>query len=158
MVQPLPHNCQRYVLLIMPPMHSSTAAVYANYRHNEAVHEKLMQRVRYFLRLGDLDGLLTQGINSLCDAILELARSCNTGVYQLAGPRRVSRLEFGLLAADIFGLDKSLISGISIEAFVGRDNRPRDCSMSNEKAAGTLSTPFLSISAGLREMASHVPP
>ena len=97
-------------------------------------------------------------INSLCDAILELARSCNTGVYQLAGPGRVSRLEFGLLAADVFRLAKSLISGISIEAFGGRDKRPRDCSMSNEKAAGTLSTPFLSISAGLRDMASHVPP
>ena len=71
-VQPLRHHCRQYVLLIMPPIHSSTASVYANYKHNDAASEKLMRRVRYFLRFGDMDGLLTQEINSLCDACCDL--------------------------------------------------------------------------------------
>ncbi len=69
---PLPHYCDNSVLLIMPDIHAATSLVYQNYHYDKAVCERHMQRVRYFLRLGDLDGLLAQGINTLTDVTMRL--------------------------------------------------------------------------------------
>lgn len=71
-VRAIPHRCQRQVLLIMPKIHVPTAEVYGVYRPNAGVNEKVMERVHYFLRFGDLDGLVVQGINSLCGTCLGL--------------------------------------------------------------------------------------
>lgn len=97
-------------------------------------------------------------IHNLCDALLELACLRNTGVYNLAGSERISRHDFGLLAAEIFGLDNSLIHKISISEFKFKDKRPEDCSMSNKKAARLLSTSFYNAKTGLREMENNFLP
>ena len=71
-VRDMQHRCQHHVLLIMPRVGVPTASVYGNYNHDEAETQKRLQRVRYFLRFGDLDGLLGQGINSLSDTCFDL--------------------------------------------------------------------------------------
>ena len=72
LVEPIPHRCQRSLLLILPRIHVSTAEVYQNYYHDESRNEDRMRRVRYFLRTGDLDGLVIQGINSLSHTCMKL--------------------------------------------------------------------------------------
>jgi len=61
----LPYQCNRSVLLIVPRLEVSTARVYQNYLLELERCEDYMRRVNYFLRQGDLDGLVIQGINSL---------------------------------------------------------------------------------------------
>lgn len=72
LVQPLHHRCHRSVLLIIPEIPVSTAQVYAHYQHESYRNQDYMRRVHYFLRQGDLDGLVIQGINSLDGACVQL--------------------------------------------------------------------------------------
>ena len=94
MVQPLSHRCSRYVLLIIPDLRVPTAQVYAHYRSNECRNEDFMRRVRYFLRQGDLDGLVIQGINSLdctCMELFEPIRRLREEIEQEGiGPLQIS--------------------------------------------------------------------
>ena len=72
LVQSLPHRCRRSILLVIPELSVPTAQVYQNYRHDAACSEDQMRRVNYFLRSGDLDGLVIQRINSLEPGCMEL--------------------------------------------------------------------------------------
>jgi 4-diphosphocytidyl-2-C-methyl-D-erythritol kinase len=77
-VEAIPLRCTRSLLLILPPVHASTALVYQHYLHNAAQTATQMERVNSFLSRGDLDGLVTQGINSLtkpCFKLFEPLRS-----------------------------------------------------------------------------------
>jgi len=71
-VQPLPHRCRRPLLLVLPDIAVPTATVYENYSCDKANVEDRMRRVRYFLRSGDLDGLIIQAINSLAGPCMQL--------------------------------------------------------------------------------------
>ena len=74
-VIPVPHRCSRTLLLIVPNLEASTAQVYRQYCHEERRCEDYMRRVNYFLRQGDLDGLVIQVINSLDGACMKLFES-----------------------------------------------------------------------------------
>jgi len=74
-VIPLPHRCSRTLLLIVPKLEAPTAQVYRHYCHVEKRCDDYMRRVNYFLRQGDLDGLVIQAINSLDDACMKLFAS-----------------------------------------------------------------------------------
>ena len=71
-VTKLPHRCRRPVLLIFSDVHAATKQVYQKYIYNKGAAEEDMKRMQYFLRLGNLDGLLSQNINSLAPPALEL--------------------------------------------------------------------------------------
>ena len=68
----LPHRCNRSVVLILPNLSVSTAEVCRHYKYDNDRIQDSMRLVHYFLRLGDLDGLVIQGINSLEDTCMEL--------------------------------------------------------------------------------------
>ena len=71
-VKALPHRCNRSILLIMPQVHVPTPEVFQNYFHNDDLSRDYMRRVSYFLRSGDLNGLVIQHINSLADTCMQL--------------------------------------------------------------------------------------
>ena len=73
-VKELPHHCSRSILLIAPDIHTSTGKIYQHYTYNNARVQEDMQQVSYFLRRGDLDGLITKGINSLTDVTMGLVK------------------------------------------------------------------------------------
>jgi len=73
-VKELPHYCSRSILLIAPEIHTSTGKIYQHYTYNNARVQEDMQQVSYFLRRGDLDGLITKGINSLTDVTMGLVK------------------------------------------------------------------------------------
>ena len=71
-VRPLPLRCRMPILLILPDIHTPTSLVYQNYTFQPDRMEEDIRLIRYYLRLGDLDGLLFQGINSLTEVTMTL--------------------------------------------------------------------------------------
>jgi dTDP-4-dehydrorhamnose reductase len=90
---------------------------------------------------------------NLCNALLELVeREDLQGIYHLAGPERLSRFEFGLKLAEIFGLDPNLLVPVSVDDVAFAYDRPRDCSLNHDKAASMLSTRFWNVEESLNDM------
>ena len=78
-VTELPHRCKRHILLIVPDIQTPTKEIYQNYVFEKANVEESMRCIRYFLRLGDLDGLIAQGINNLTGTTMKVFEP----IYQL---------------------------------------------------------------------------
>lgn len=92
-------------------------------------------------------------VGNLCQLLLEFSgRDDLQGLYHVGGNQRLSRAEFGRKLARVFGLDGSLIEPLSIGDHPFADNRPKDCSLSNARAANALRTEILSVEEGLGQM------
>ncbi len=72
-VAPMSHRPKQSILLIDPGIHVSTGKVFSKYTPDKQLNDDCMQRVHYYLKHGDLDGLLSQGLNTLTDATMELS-------------------------------------------------------------------------------------
>ena len=68
-------------------------------------------------------------VQDICTALLALAENRASGIFHLAGPERLSRLDFGYKVVEFFGFDKSLITVASSDLFGFLDRRPKDCSL-----------------------------
>lgn len=77
-------------------------------------------------------------VEPLVEAVHDLVRERARGVYHVVGDERVSKLEFGIRLADLFGLDASLIQRGRLDEGVGLVKRPHDMSLSNRKACALL--------------------
>jgi dTDP-4-dehydrorhamnose reductase len=72
-------------------------------------------------------------INSLAEAMIDLVELNHSGIFNIVGSERVSKLEFGQRLSKTFKLDDSLIHGLSyFNNQLGID-KPRDMSLSNNK-------------------------
>ncbi len=74
-------------------------------------------------------------------------------MYHIAGSERISRYEFAMETAEVFGLDRSLVTPVRMEDLkflVAR--RPRDSFLSVDKAKHELKVSLLNIREGLQEM------
>ncbi len=69
----MPHRPKQSILLIDTGIHVSTANVFQNYSPDGQFNDDCMQRVHYYLKHGDLDGLLSQGLNTLTRATMNLS-------------------------------------------------------------------------------------
>jgi dTDP-4-dehydrorhamnose reductase len=65
---------------------------------------------------------------------LLLALTATPGIMHLGGSERISRYEFGLLMADVFGFDRSLLSPISQKDLEMAAPRAADVSLDSTKA------------------------
>ncbi|EQC43369.1 UDP-4-amino-4,6-dideoxy-N-acetyl-beta-L-altrosamine transaminase [Bacteriovorax sp. Seq25_V] len=74
------------------------------------------------------------------------------GIFNIVGPEKVSKYEFGLKVAKAFDLNVSLINKGSIKDIGNLVNRPLNMSLSNEKAISLLNTKFLTIEESLELM------
>jgi 4-diphosphocytidyl-2-C-methyl-D-erythritol kinase len=64
-VTPLSGRCQRSLLLILPDIHVSTAQIFHHFQHDPEESDLLALGARTFIDEGDLDTLVTRGINNL---------------------------------------------------------------------------------------------
>jgi dTDP-4-dehydrorhamnose reductase len=71
------------------------------------------------------------------------------GIFHVAGADRVSLYEFALTTADIFGLDRELITPVPDTYFSDLAPRPRDTSFVTAKIEHQLSMTPISLRAGL---------
>jgi glucose-1-phosphate cytidylyltransferase len=80
----------------------------------------------------------------LSAAIRSLVAMRKVGTYHAAGPQNLSRYDFSLLIADVFGCDKSLIKGVSSEELRQKANRPRKAGLISTKIQQELTISFRS--------------
>lgn len=74
----------------------------------------------------------------LVSVVQELFERSATGLFHVVGDDRISKHDFGLQLASVFGLDASLISAGSIDSQPTLVMRPHDMSLSNRKVSETL--------------------
>lgn len=92
----------------------------------------------------------------LCEALVEtvhrLLERKASGVFHVAGDERISKYDFGLRVAEQFNLNPGAIKAGNI---VDRDDlvrRPREMSLSNEKARGLLGSGLGGVDEQLRRL------
>lgn len=67
------------------------------------------------------------------EAIWRLVEGARSGVYHVAGKDVVTRFEFAMLVADVFGLDKGLVCSVSSSYFHNLARRPANTSYDTSK-------------------------
>ena len=77
-------------------------------------------------------------IQTLIDQIQLLIKDKIKGIINIVSDERVSKYDFGVLVAEIFGLNKNLIEKGSIENNVSLVKRPKDMSLSSYKIKNIL--------------------
>jgi dTDP-4-dehydrorhamnose reductase len=81
------------------------------------------------------------GAYSIAKGIVSLMPNQN-GIVQIAGKEVVSRYEFGLMAADVFALNKTLLQSVSQNDFTFVAKRPKNVSLDITKALHLGYTPL----------------
>lgn len=77
-------------------------------------------------------------IGRLVQVVHELLEKFAKGTFHVVGDARVSKYDFGMQLACVFGLDKNLIFPGSVQSQQNRVVRPKDMSLSNEKVSKEL--------------------
>ena len=72
-------------------------------------------------------------VKYLSHYVHHLLTTNDTGIFNIVGPKRLSKYQFGVQLAHMFSLDLSLIQPISIDDRIDLIKRPRDMSLSNAK-------------------------
>jgi dTDP-4-dehydrorhamnose reductase len=89
-------------------------------------------------------------INDLLNSIVELLKLNVSGILNVAGSERVSKYEVGVRVARCFGYNPEEIRPISVEEFPFAAPRPRDMSLSTERASKLLGRPMPGLDASLK--------
>jgi len=91
--------------------------------------------------------------DNLAEAIPKIVEADATGLYHIAGSERISRYDFAMETAEVFGLDRSLVMPVKMEDLkIWVAKRPRDSSLSVYKARNELKVGLLDVHEGLRQM------
>jgi dTDP-4-dehydrorhamnose reductase len=77
-------------------------------------------------------------IEALALAVHDLTEIKASGIFNVVGDERISKYEFGIKIAELFGLKKEKIKKDFISAHHELVNRPRDMSLSNLKVCNVL--------------------
>lgn len=85
-------------------------------------------------------------------AAVELCKKNERGIFHVCGTERVSRYEFALRVAEIFGLNADLISPILTKELHQLARRPYDSSLNTEKTSARIKTPLLNTVDGLQAL------
>ena len=91
-------------------------------------------------------------IDVLADIVMKLYFRKATGIFNVVGNNRISKLEFGKEVASVFGFNLNLINEGSIEANNSLVVRPKDLSLSNSKVKDYLEIEIISLSEQLAEL------
>lgn len=88
-------------------------------------------------------------VNNLVDVLLEITELRLTGVFHVAGPEGISKLEFGEIIAKIYNLNQELIKPISIGELNLKAPRPSNSTLNCSKIQTKINTKLLNIEDGL---------
>ncbi len=92
---------------------------------------------------------------SAAQALWRIAAKKPRGIIHLAGADTMSRWEFGMKLAQVFGLDASLISPVGSGFFPDIAPRPRNTALLTARMARELGVKPLKVAQGLRLMKEH---
>jgi len=88
----------------------------------------------------------------LADALLRLAKMPGTGIFHTAGRSCLSRFEFALIIANVFGYPAELVQPVLTTELKLVAERPKNCCLRVEKAERILGITFLTAREGIMEM------
>lgn len=91
-------------------------------------------------------------VNNLIEGLFDLYKKDVSGLFHISGSERCSKLHFGKMVAEIFGLDVQYIEPISIDQKNIIAPRPKDTSLNVSKAAKISDLKLLDVHEGLSEM------
>jgi dTDP-4-dehydrorhamnose reductase len=77
-------------------------------------------------------------VDDLADAIVDLVERRVTGIVNVAADERLSKYDFALRTAEVFGLPAGKVYATSVERASLRAPRPKDMSLDVERAAALL--------------------
>ncbi|HLV44894.1 MAG TPA: SDR family oxidoreductase [Aggregatilineales bacterium] len=89
-------------------------------------------------------------VENLAAALIELADRPETGLLNVAGPQAVSRWALGCALLEALGYDPQSVAE-PVEAASAAPERPRDLTLSVERASALLDTPLLSLHEARRQ-------
>ncbi|HNX81572.1 MAG TPA: SDR family oxidoreductase [Candidatus Omnitrophota bacterium] len=75
---------------------------------------------------------------NLAEITWRLVQERKTGIFNVVGANRMSRLDFANLAADTFGLDKRFIRGVTTDSLNRKARRPLNAGLTIDKIEKTL--------------------
>lgn len=93
---------------------------------------------------------------NLARMLLDVGDKRTGGTYHLAGAERISRYDYACRLADVFGMDKSLISTSKMADIGWRAKRPMDSSMDVSKAVQLLREKPWNIDKSLRILREEI--
>jgi dTDP-4-dehydrorhamnose reductase len=88
-------------------------------------------------------------VQTLADALLELADNHYTGVLHIGGSEKVDRFTFGLILAEIVRYPSKLCKPVRMSDFKTIALRPKDVSLNISLAKNILKIPFIDYRQGL---------
>jgi len=89
-------------------------------------------------------------VEDLAAAMLDLAEAKTRGIFHLAGPERINRLDFGRLLAERLGFGADLIRPVRMDEVKVPGKRPPDVSLCSERTEGPPAGKFSSCREGIR--------
>ena len=90
--------------------------------------------------------------DNLAEALLRLVKLPENGIFHTAGRSCLSRYEFALKIAEIFGYSTSLVRPVLTTEFKQFAERPKNSCLRVEKAEKVLDMTFLTAEEGISEM------
>jgi len=90
--------------------------------------------------------------SDLAECVHQLIEKKQYGVYNVSSNKRISKFEFALLVARLFGYSEYLVKPCKIEERSNLVNRPKDMSLSNRKVSATLKRDLGTAEDGLRRL------
>ena len=91
-------------------------------------------------------------INDLGDMLLALAVTSARGILHVAGGERVSKHDFAMRAAEVFGMSAASVRAVSVDSVALRAARPRDMSLACARAAALLGHTMPDLRDGLERL------
>jgi dTDP-4-dehydrorhamnose reductase len=89
---------------------------------------------------------------NLAEMLLEIAERGIVGVLHTAGASRVSRYEFAVRLAEVFGLNNNLVRPVRMSEMAWKAKRPRDSSLDVSRARAVLSAKPMELDQALLTM------
>jgi dTDP-4-dehydrorhamnose reductase len=91
-------------------------------------------------------------VNDLCSVVRELIENQCRGTFHVTGPDLINRAEWLRRAAQAFGLDPGLVSGVATSELEQAASRPKRSGLKTDRLHSTVSTRPADVEAGLRVM------
>jgi dTDP-4-dehydrorhamnose reductase len=91
-------------------------------------------------------------VKNACQAILNIHKKGEKGVFHVVGKNCVNRHDIGMQVAGTFGLDESLIKSCSSDESDWHAKRPKRCCLTPDKMEKKLGVKSMSIEEGLLTM------
>tara|TARA_B100000900_G_scaffold415766_1_gene447087 strand:- start:1879 stop:3948 length:2070 start_codon:yes stop_codon:yes gene_type:complete len=91
-------------------------------------------------------------VKTLTEKILRLVEKKAKGVFNICSNERITKYQFGLMIASIFGFDSTLLNPTSIDDMPHLTLRPKDMSLSNHKLCAFLNSTIPSLEHQVSEL------